>query len=249
MAMYPRTELRDAWDTLYRSVAARVAESCPNTPLGLSWDIDPHDSWSDPKMALGQSCGWPLVTSLRDQVRVIGTFAPLIGDTVSPVYRSVIVAREGAIHSELGRARAGVNSTDSLSGWISLLAAFQVESSEWPGAKVVTGSHASSIEALRKNEADVAAIDAVTWAHHRRLAPQSLTGLGVIAHGPEVPCLPIVVPIATDAAAVEAWRHSFESAMLDPNLSDVRDALFIADFVRRDLVDYETALTEFERFR
>ena len=247
--MYPRVELRDAWDTLYRAVATKVGESYPDTPPGLSWDIDPHESWNHPLMALSQSCGWPIVTALKDRVRVVGTFAADLDGVVSPAYRSVIVAREGAVLGELRHARAAVNSTDSLSGWVSLLEAFEQQSNKWPGATVVTGSHAASLESLRDHHADVAAIDAVTWAHHSRLAPQSLVDLGVIGRGPEVPCLPLIVPFGTTDAAVEAWRQSFEAAVLDASLNDARRALLIGGFVRRDLADYEVALAGFDRFR
>lgn len=247
--MYPRAELRDAWNSLYEAVAARVGESYPETAYRLRWDVDPHDSWVDPAMVLSQSCGWPLVTTLRDRVRVVGAFSAALDDTVSANYRSVIVARHDASASELAHARAAVNSKDSLSGWISLLAAFDLPSPEWPGPTVVTGSHAASIEALRSHSADVAAIDAVTWAHHRRGAPRSLDGLNVVVRGPEVPCLPLIVPFATDDAAVEAWRASFETAMRDPATTEARNVLLIGGFVRRDLRDYDRALDGFERYR
>lgn len=236
--MYPFEGLRGAWDALYRSVAAGV----PGAPSDLRWDVDAHESWLDPRMALSQACGWPLVTVLRERVRVVGTFVVELDGEASHRYRSVIVARHGADISSLAHGRAAVNSDDSLSGFISLLDAFATTVPAWPAEVTWTGSHLASIDAVRSGRSDVASIDALTWGYLRRLAPELLEGLEVVARGPLVPCLPVILPAATSPGTFAAWRSSFAAAMMDPDLRDTLDTLLISGFQPLDIEDYEAAL-------
>ncbi len=238
LPMYPLEGLRDAWGALYRSVAARV----PGAPHELRWDIGARESWLDAQMVLSQACGWPLVTVLRERVRVLGTFAVVLDGEASHLYRSVIVARHGADIAALSGGRAAVNSDDSLSGFISLLNAFEVTTTSWPGEVTWTGSHLASVESVRSGIADVASIDALTWNYVGRLVPNTVDGLDVVARGPSVPCLPLIVPVATSPAAVAAWRDSFAMAMTDPDLADARAALLISGFLPLDIQNYEAAL-------
>src|SRR4051794_13164927 len=91
LGMYDFPELRSAWDALYERAALDVA----GVPSRLSWHIGAHDSWLHPDLALGMACGWPLVKTLCDQVRVVGAFAYAGTDGPSHLYRSVIVTGTG----------------------------------------------------------------------------------------------------------------------------------------------------------
>ena len=240
--MYPYAGLREAWDTLYRSVGTTVAQNAPDTPTELDWSIDAHASWVDPRLALSQACGWPLVTALRNRARVLGAFMHRIDGVSSHLYRSVIIAREVQPLSALEGGCAAINSYDSLSGYVSLLAAFAVKSGRWPGEITYTGAHAASIEAVRAGHADLASIDALAWAYLQRLAPRELDGLVVVGRGPLVPCLPLIVAGNTDDALLQAWRSAFAQAMRDSALAAVRTELLIEGFVPLDLADYDSAL-------
>lgn len=245
LGMYDFPELRSDWNALYRAAACRV----DGAPPALRWDVDPHESWLLPHLAIGMACGWPLVKTLRDQVRVIGTFSYAGTDGPPHIYRSAIVARDltlAQIADAPAHHRAALNSDDSLSGSISLLAAFDL-GFQWPGEVVYTGSHVASIEAVRSGAADVAAIDAMTWAYRSRAAPETLDGLTIIGHGPLVPCLPLIVPATTSASAIIAWREGLAAAIADPELDGPLRTLMINDFVPLDAADYETALAELVR--
>jgi ABC-type phosphate/phosphonate transport system substrate-binding protein len=232
--MYPFDTLRSAWEHLYGAAAREV----PGAPPGLRWDVDPHGAWLDPRLALAMSCGWPLVTALRDDVRTVGTFEFELDGAVSHLYRSVVVAREELSLSSLGEGTAAVNSEDSLSGHISLVAAL----GESVRPVVWTGAHVRSIEAVRSGLADVASIDALTWAYVGREDPASLEGLVVIGRGPAVPALPLIVPLAAGREAVELWRVAFARVAVDPSLKAVLDTLLIRGFAPLDTADYDAAL-------
>ena len=246
LSMYPFAKLRSAWERLFGAVAEHVRAGGFEAPAGLRWDVDPHDSWLDAGLAVGMTCGWPLVTTLREQVRVVGTFAYRIEHAPAPhLYRTVIVAPETASLSELVGRRAAINSVDSLSGNISLLEVFGLGEA-WPGDVVWTSAHVRSVEALRSGEADVASIDGMTWAYQQRDDPTSLEGLRVVARGPWVPGLPVILPASASDAALDEWRAAFEGAVVDPALSAVMDELLIDHFVPLDLVDYDRALADLQ---
>jgi ABC-type phosphate/phosphonate transport system substrate-binding protein len=241
LGMYPFPTLRPAWEQLYTSVAERVRGAGHHAPSRLRWDLDPHDSWLDPDLAIGMTCGWPLVTSLREQVRVVGTFSYRTEPAPRPhLYRTVIVARpELPMGALLGR-RAAINSTDSLSGHISLLAAFGL-GEEWPGEVVLTGAHVRSLEAVRTGAADVASIDGMTWEYQRRDEPSAVDGLCVVGHGPWVPGLPVILPASAPDAALEAWRAAFIDAIA---AGEAPDELLIEAFVPLSLADYDNAVAD-----
>jgi ABC-type phosphate/phosphonate transport system substrate-binding protein len=242
LAMYPYPSVSASWDRLYEAVAAEV----PDAPTALRWDIDVHKTWLDPNLAIGMACGWPLVQTLGDAVRVIGTFSYDASEPGSHLYRSVIIARDDVPLARLADGHAAINSTDSLSGYVSLLSAFGLDTA-WPGRVTFTGAHTASIEAVRSGAADVAAIDGVTWALHQRDAARSLVGLTVVGRGPSVPGLPIIVPATTSDDRVAAWRSGLHRAVADPALAaDIR-RLMIRRFVALDNADYSTDLTDLRR--
>jgi ABC-type phosphate/phosphonate transport system substrate-binding protein len=254
LPMYPFAELRGAWNTLYESVAASVAHRFADIPVELDWSIGAHESWVSPRLALSQSCGWPLVTVLKDRVAVLGTFVHVIEGTSSHRYRSVIVARQAAPLSELVGRCVAINSDDSLSGCISLQTAAGVVAGEWPGTVLVTGSHLASIDAVRGGHADVASIDALTWEYQRCIDAHRLDGLVVVGRGPLVPCLPLIIGRHENddhavQERVQAWRSALTNAMSDSALCSARDTLLINGFVPLDLHDYSKALPDQTRSR
>ncbi|MGZ4726005.1 MAG: phosphate ABC transporter substrate-binding protein, partial [Ilumatobacteraceae bacterium] len=81
--------------------------------------------------------------------------------------------------------------------------------------------------------ADLASIDAVSWAHLGE------TGLTVVAHGPRVPCLPLVTSASMPIGVVDDLRRAFDAAVSSPAMADTCAALRIRGFVSRRLADYE----------
>jgi ABC-type phosphate/phosphonate transport system substrate-binding protein len=236
--MYPFPELREDWDTLWAAMHRRL----PGSRATLTWDDDVHKLWSSPDLGLSQACGWPLVTDLAGQVRAIGTFDPALEDASSGRYRTVIVARQAVPLSELASGVAAVNAGDSLSGWVSLLAAFRSAGDAWHGSVVATGAHVRSIDVVNEKAADVASIDAVTFALLGDLRPDSVSGLTVIGWGPLVPCLPLIVHGTATDGEVATWRAAFAEACDDPATATIRRRLRIRDFVAFDDRDYSSLI-------
>lgn len=212
LPMYPFAAWRDATDALWEAV--RGAD--PRLPPLAAWGPDAHGLWHDPAMVVSQACGWPLVTELAGRVRVVGTFRYRTPDWSGDHYRSVVVARDHTVTAAGTSAdtRAAVNSTASLSGWISLVwFATGGAGGRWPGCVVLTGAHLESVRAVRDGDADLASIDAVTYAHLERDQPELLRGVRRVGEGPLVPCLPIVAPAPTSDADVALLRAALTAAI------------------------------------
>jgi ABC-type phosphate/phosphonate transport system substrate-binding protein len=160
-------------------------------------------------------------------------------------YRSVVIANRPMDLADLvaERAIAAVNAPDSLSGWVSLLAAAVGPGGAWPGPVQWTGGHVESLRALRDGLADVASIDALSLAFVRRHDPDLVVGLHEIDRGPWVPSLPVVVRAATPARQVDELRRAIIDAFGVPELAGAREELLLDGFVPLEDRDFEPLLT------
>ena len=240
LAMYPFEWLRPAWDRLWSA----VHEQAPWTPASLRWDGDVHRHWVDPGCKVAQACGWPVVTTLRSDVRVVGAFALALDDADGHRYRSVVLANRPVALGDVAAAgtTAAANATDSLSGWVSLLAATMGPGATWPGRVCWTGSHIESLRALRDGRADIASVDELSLAFVRRHDPDLVAGFHVIGRGPWVPSLPVVVRAGTPGRLVDELRHAIVEALGQPALGAICEDLILDGFVALDDSAYQPLL-------
>ena len=178
------------------------------------------------------------MTRLTDKVRVVGAFRQTTPESASHFYRSVVVGRVDGTPFDFQGSVAAVNEFESLSGWISLIAAIHGPQESWRGEVRVSGSHAESVRMLCRGEADVASIDSVTLAHLRRIDPAAIASLFVICNGPLVPCLPIVAHRSISDSQLDELRQALSESTRDQNNADATSALFIKGFDPLDLDDY-----------
>jgi ABC-type phosphate/phosphonate transport system substrate-binding protein len=225
-------------DWAYRELWRAVRRRAPWLPQEMTLDGEPHARCREPGLHLAQTCGWPLVTDLRESVRVVGSFVPSIPAAAGATYHSLVVARRPVAPRELRGARAAVNEYHSLSGWVSLVWAVHGPGAEWHGPVLSTGSHRASVVALAAGRADVASIDAVSWAHLCRVEPDATSLLTVVGHGPQVPTLPLVTRRDVPPRDLAELRRALTEAATDPSIADALGALFIAGFVAREFEDY-----------
>ena len=176
-----------------------------------------------------------MITDLASIVRVVGTFDCDVDGAVDGTYYSLLVSRDPEPLIEILRRpelTVAANSSDSLSGWVSLHSVavghgVRLDAVEW------TGSHASSVDAVRNGRADLAAIDSVSWTH------LDTTGLSVVGHGPRIPCLPLVTSSRSTDAVVTELRRGFADAVSDPSMAATCASLRIRGFLDRELADYQ----------
>jgi ABC-type phosphate/phosphonate transport system substrate-binding protein len=219
------------WRAIARALRAHGLVGAP-TFLDEPADLDAH--WRDPRLLLSQTCGYPLVTTLRGCVQVVGAFRYTAPGCSGFAYRSELVARDDdalTIDGYRGRV-AAINSLASHSGCNALrgLVAPLARSGTFFSDQRITGSHRSSLVALRSGDADIAAIDCVSLAGLRRRKPELLRGLRVVGSTALAPGLPLVTSAATTPAELAALRSALHAACSDATAAHARAALFIAGF-------------------
>ena len=234
--MYPFAHVRDAQEQLWAGIRRHLGDAV-DVPTALDFDTDLHEAWHRPDLLLGQTCGWPLVTELDGLVEVIGTFSVDVPFAAGGWYRSVLIARKPIDVAEwkaMPDVRVARNNHDSLSGWVSLCAA-------WGGVPervIETGAHLRSVMAVAAGEVDVAIIDAVSLQFIIEQEPFAAGRVHIIGHGPRIPCLPLVMAKGL-AHRRDEVRAALAAAVADPALAGACRRLRISGFVPHDAATYE----------
>jgi ABC-type phosphate/phosphonate transport system substrate-binding protein len=175
-------------------------------------------AWQSPDLVFSQTCGLPYRARLHGHVTLVGS--PDYGLEGCPPghYRSLYVVRQDDPRDTVAAfdgARLTYNEALSQSGWASPMndaasrgIAFR------PGP--ATGAHVASAWAVAQGKAEIAAIDALTWAilSEQGLAPP---GLRVIGATPPTPGTPYIAASGADAAATFA---AIEEAILALSAED-----------------------------
>ena len=233
LGMYPFAHVSADHQALWAAVCSRIdgAADC------VLEQGDPHPSWRRDDLLLGQTCGWPLVTQLRNDVCVVGRFDMDVPFAHDGLYRTVLIASKPLDVGEW-RANPGtvcaIKDRNSRSGWVSMQWAWGGE----PIHVLETGAHAESLRAVAEGRAHVASIDAVTW-EHLTVARRPLVGaVHVIGHGPLVPTLPLITAPAF-AHRVDEIRAALSAAVSDPTLASALRRLHIRGFIASDYADYQ----------
>lgn len=175
-------------------------------------------------------------------MQLVGTFHYSAPGCSGPDYRSWLVARDqGATLSDFHARRAVTNSVDSHSGYnaLRLVAAQQgVVFSRL----VLSGGHRQSLAAVRQHQADIAAIDCVSWALIARYAPEERQGLHIIGETPPAPGLPLITSATTSAQQRETLQSVLGELVTDPAWRGVCTASLISGFSPLQRQDYQTII-------
>ncbi|MGA1267548.1 MAG: phosphate/phosphite/phosphonate ABC transporter substrate-binding protein [Gemmobacter sp.] len=206
LPMYDLPEVAEATEAWWRAIrGALLAEGLPAPAARTRPEGDMMAHWRRPDLLLSQTCGLPYRSALHAEVALVGTPDFGLEDCPPGYYRSVLVvrgddAREGL--RDFDRARLAYNSPDSQSGWAAPLAHAAAAGIAFR-AGLRTGAHRASIRAVAAGEADLAAIDAVTWRLLRDRDPAA-AGLRVLGRTTPTPGLPCITARAENAPAVAA---------------------------------------------
>lgn len=204
LGMYDVAPLQAAHDAYWRLIRDRLRARGVAAPDALTRGEGAYwPAWQADDLVLSQTCGYPYRARLHGRVTLVGT--PDFGVEGCPPghYCSVYVVRGDDPRrtvEDFDGAVIAWNDALSQSGWAA------------PGNDAArrgiafttgpqTGAHAQSARAVAEGRADIAALDAVTWAvlTDNGLAP---TGLRVLDRTPPTPGLPYIAGPGADAAAI-----------------------------------------------
>ena len=177
LPMYDFPWTAGANDALWASISARLTEAGVQSPTRLTRGGDLAALWRRPGLILGQTCGYPYVTGLKDAVRLIATPEYGFPGCEDTSHRSFIIRGGRDPRRELGEFRgatAALNAHDSNTGINLFRATIASVAGGAPffRAILVTGSHEASVEAVAEGHADLASIDCVSFALLRRGRPE-----------------------------------------------------------------------------
>ena len=230
LPMHDWPEVRAATDILWAAIADRLRKAGIAAPARLRRTDGDEAGWTDPDLLLSQTCGYPLVARLGSSVRYLATPHYDAPDCVEANYCSLVIALPGRGRnlSDFQGARIAFNGPDSLSGHVALRAAIAGAGFD-PGSFGTwqrTGGHRNSLEAVANGRADLAAIDAVSFALATDHMPQAIERIKIIATTAPLPGLPFITA-ARRGDTVPLIREALLAAFADPDLAAVRRRLRI----------------------
>jgi ABC-type phosphate/phosphonate transport system substrate-binding protein len=232
LPMYDWPEIREPTNAWWTGLARHLRAQGFDVPEGLTRAEGASAHWGRSDLLLSQTCGFPLMHDFKGRLEVLATPVYDVEGCSGPCYSSVIVVDAAAGFSkleDLKGATAAYNAADSLSGHLALKCVFAPLSrnGRFFGRVVISGDHAGSMRMVQERQADVAAIDCVSFALARRYRPELASGLAVIARGPAAPALPYVTAAGRPPGDVAGLRQALAAAAADPALAQARQALFI----------------------
>lgn len=237
--MYDFPEVARPLEELYRHVVRAAAREGLALPKMLLHPPVLERHWAEADVALSQICGFEVIRR-HYGLSVVATPEHETPHVTGPYYRSLVVVREEEqrdLHGLKGAALA-INSWFSHSGCCSLipLVAPLAEGADFFGSIVETGAHAASLDAVRRREADVAAVDCISFAILKRHRPRAVAGVRILTETERAPAPPYVSRLGQEdrRRLQTALAHVFASR----DTEALRTDLFIRGVALTDELHY-----------
>lgn len=200
LMMYQRPQLVEAHGHYWALIRKHLAEAGMDSPAEMSQDAEEFYVWKHPNLVLSQTCGMPYRMWLHDQVQLVGTPDFGLTDCTAGYYRSAIIVRADDPRTDLAAFKDGrfaYNQTFSQSGYAAPFWHLKPYGF-WFENLMQTGQHVASARAVATGQADIAAIDAVTWRNIATYEPFA-HDLRVLAWTTPTPGLPLITAMGRDA--------------------------------------------------
>ncbi len=252
LPMYDWPEVETQTDQLGNLLATLLKDNGINCPSTLDRETASSTVWTSGKCLLSQTCGWPFISHLYEHVSLITTPVYDIDGCSGTTHRSRLVCRgndkRGAL-AEFKEATVAINELDSQSGHQAMKSALTAASLPAPffSKGIVSGAHRQSIKLVADGQADICAVDPVSWQFALRYEKAVTDSLRVIGEGPEIPGLPLVCSREFADNMLEAdIARQVENLFAYEIDDEIREDLFIAGAKKLTDEDYRH-LTELDR--
>ncbi len=198
MPMYMRPENRGAHDRFWHMIAASLCQSGIDAPAELDICED-SDHWLRDDLILSQTCGMPYRLSLHGQVQLVGTPDYALPDCKAGYYNSIFIVNANDSRAKLADfadATLAITSKKSQSGFAAPLNEAKKQGFQFQNT-VLSGGHTNSAKMVATGDADITAVDAMTWHNIQKYGDFS-EQLKVIATTEPTPGLPYVCALGLD---------------------------------------------------
>lgn len=206
LGMYDFGPAQVAHDRLWAGIRDHLRAAGIAAPQTLTrGDAAYWPAWQSPDLVLSQTCGFPYRAKLWDRVTLIGTLDYGVAGCKAGYYRSVFIARKDDRRRTVGAfdgTALAYNEPLSQSGWAAPQTHAAARGLHFP-AGIKTGSHRQSAQAVAEGRADLASLDAVTWALMTKWE-RFTDALHVVGQTDPTPGLPCIAAPGADAGATFA---------------------------------------------
>lgn len=210
LGMYDMVPLRAVNDRFWTEIRNALGEG----PDRLGRDADPWTVWQSPDLLLAQTCGLPYRTRLHGAVTLVATPDHGLPGCPPGHYASVLVVRAdapGKTPEDFAGGTLAYNEALSQSGWAAPSIYFSERGIGFSDL-LQTGAHVASAHAVAEGRADIAGIDAVTWALLRDHDPVA-GALRVIGTTAPTPALPYITAAGRDPEPLRAALRQAVAAL------------------------------------
>ena len=243
--MYAFTDnLRDAWQALFAEFLL-IHDSKVNVEPVIRFETD-FNMLRNPQMLLGHTCGYPLMRNLQADCYPICVPLFDVDGCQGKYYSSHIVVAADDRATKLLDCRgmtAAINGQDSNSGMNVLRHAVALlGNTPFFSKVVVSGSHLNSLSAVANGEADVAAIDSVSFAFIKDEWPALVERVKTIGYSEATCGLPLVIPFSEqnnpDSRGITEQLNRALSRISDKH----RETLHLTGFESVVFEDYQSII-------
>ena len=248
--MYNLPEMQQSLQIWWSVVRSRLNEQGIEAPETLSKPQgDLFEYWLRPDLLLSQTCGFPLVSHLQSQVKLIGT--PVFSEQgcIGPNYCSFYIVQADDPRDsvrEFQGLRFTYNGTDSQSGFNAVRVNLLENDFALPffGENILSGGHRQSILNVGQGLADICAVDCVTHSLLKQHQPEVLTNTRILTGTKKTPGLPLITSVHTNDQTVDALFGAIKDVCEDESMRSVNDDLLLTDIKRVELESYYKAISQ-----
>jgi ABC-type phosphate/phosphonate transport system substrate-binding protein len=246
LPMYDIPEIRHFNDTFWSQLRHELQiAKIQNPPQSLTRTVPYNQIWMHQDLLFSQTCGYPFVSSLWDQVKLIATPVYSVPGCSGPYYRSWLISRDdtdGKKLKDFYDKPIAINDWDSLSGCKTIELMLNGHLETYFDTILLSGGHAKSIDMVQHRLADIAAIDCVTWHLIKHYQPHAIKGLRIVDSGPSLPGLPYITAASTDVSEIHCIQSSLTNVIKDSNNRDLLNKLFLVGIETLDKSVYMDSL-------
>lgn len=233
---YELPETQAAQDSLWSVLAQHLRRlGVDDVPESLTRGLPVPGVLADPRLLIGQCCGYDLIYGFASSVELVATPRYGAPGCDGANYRSFVLVRHDFKADGLDGLRGSVcvvNSFNSHSGTNALraLVAPLSQDGRFFSEVKVSGAHVNSLALLCAGEADVMAMDCVLYALLSRYRPSALNGTRVICSSEPVPAPPIITSAKTERYLIAKLPEVLTAALADRTSQAATAAMLLDGF-------------------
>lgn len=233
---YELPETRGAQDSLWLVLARHLRrQGVRDVPGHLTRGLPVPGVFTDPRLLIGQCCGYDVVYGFASCVKLVATPRYAATGCEGANYRSFVLVRHDCKADSLDGLRGSIcaiNTFNSHSGTNALraLVAPLSHNGRFFSEVKVSGAHMNSLALLHAGEADVMAMDCVLYALLRQHRPSALDGTRVICWSELVPAPPIITSAVTERDVIAKFPEVLAAALSDKDAHAAMATMLLDDF-------------------